>query len=123
LRGRPTVTSYIYDAQGLVAQAITASAWSDEDRRLMLAYREYLSTLCPGGCGQPREIAHHWDMDGWYEADAVTCHACTARKRAEQEDSSEPVKPVELIGVVDVRDYDKKPLPPAKTPATRARRR
>lgn len=102
-------------------RTVTASAWSEEDRALMLGYREYLGTLCSGGCGQPKALAHHWDNDGWFEADdSVVCHACTAIRQAEREDSSEPAKPVRLISVRDVRDYEKKPLP--QTPERRSRR-
>lgn len=93
-------------------RTVTASPWTEEDRKLMLAYREYQATLCPGGCGQPRDRAHHPDNDGWFEAETTTCYACTARAQAERADSNEPVKPVELTSVVDVRDYEKKPLPP-----------
>lgn len=89
----------------------------------MLGYRSYLVTLCPGGCGQPRALAHHPDNDGWYEAETTTCYACTARVQAEREGSNEPVKPFGLIGIVDVRDYDAKPLPPLPPISERRRRR
>lgn len=115
LRGRATVTTYVYDDQGRVLQTVTASAWGEDDRKLMLAYREYQSSLCPGGCGHPRERAHHPDNDGWYVAEGVECHACTARARAERADSKEPVKPIELFGVVDIRDYTTQPLPAMPT--------
>jgi hypothetical protein len=122
LRGRPTVTSYVYDDAGRVVEMIAASPWTDEDRKLLLAHRAYLATLCPGGCGQPREKAHHPDNDGWYEAEPTTCYACTAREQAEREGSREPVKPFTLIGIHDVRDYDQKPLPPLKPRKTGGRR-
>lgn len=77
----------------------------------MLGHRAYLDTLCPGGCGQPRDLAHHWDNEGWYEATPTVCHACTALADASN-DGDEPTKPVELLTVASVRDYDKKPLPP-----------
>lgn len=99
---------------------MAASPWTEEDRALLLAYRAYRDSLCQGGCGQPSSLAHHWDMDGWFEAPGVTCYACTARAQAERADSTEPVKPVELFGVINVRDFDKKPLP--ATPERRSRR-
>ena len=73
----------------------------------MLGYRAYLATLCSGGCGQPRDLAHHWDNDGWYETEGTTCHACTALKQA---GSKEPVEPVEFLGVIHPRDYATNPL-------------
>lgn len=77
----------------------------------MIAYRQYLGSLCR--CGQPVERAHHPDMDGYYEVEVVaTCHACSALKRHQHQDSKEPVEPVEFFDVIDVRDYAKQPLPP-----------
>lgn len=77
----------------------------------MLAFAEYRDSLCPG-CRHEKAKAWHPDNDGWLEVtDRIVCHGCTAQKRAEQEDSSEPVKPVEFLVIEDVRDYEAKPLP------------
>lgn len=96
-----------------MVRTVTESPWTDEDRKLMLAYRMYLDSLCPGGCGQPRALAHHPDNEGWYDVDdhRTTCHACTALRRAEDDGSKEPTKPVEFLHVIHDRDYKTRPLP------------
>lgn len=77
----------------------------------MLAYRAYRNSLCPG-CHHPTTEAWHPDNDGWYEADEpITCHACTARKKAVSEESEADFKPVEYLDVLYTRPADK-PLPP-----------
>lgn len=105
-------------------RTVTASPWTEEDRALMLGYRSYLATLCPGECGQPRELAHHWDNEGWYsveDEDRTTCHACTALKQA---GAKEPIEPVEFLTISHPRDYATKPLRPTppKKPERRPRR-
>ena len=109
MRGRPTVTTYVYDDQGRVARTITASSWTPEDRALMLARKVYRELeLCPG-CGHPKRTAWHEDNDGWFEENVrVTCHACTAMRSP---DADGKVHPVEYVDVVDTRDYDENPLP------------
>lgn len=54
--------------------------WTEEDRCLLLALEEYESTLCPGGCGQPKHLAWHSHMEGFYEATGWVCHACTVQQ-------------------------------------------
>lgn len=112
LRGRPSTATHLYDDTGRVFRTVTESPWTDEDRKLMLAYKMHLNSLCPGGCGQPRRLAHHPDNEGWYDVDAdrVVCHACTALERAKHEGSKEPVKPIEFISIVHDRDYATHPL-------------
>lgn len=94
-------------------RTVTESPWTDDDRKLMLAYRMYLDSLCPGGCGQPKRLAHHPDNDGWYEVDdeqVVVCHACTALEQAAKDGSSEQVKPVQFYVIRHDRDYSTRPL-------------
>ncbi len=82
LRGRVRTTRYLYDDPEhptRVTGAITSPEWTDEDRCLLIGLAEYEKTLCPG-CGLPIESAWHSDMDGWYEATEVVCHACTTRR-------------------------------------------
>ena len=62
---------------------VESPEWTDEDRALLLALDAYEATLCPGGCGQPREIAWHSHMEGFYEPTRWICHACTARNGEE----------------------------------------
>lgn len=102
------MTTLIYDADGRVTHHVTASAWTDEDRALMLAWRIYSDSLCRG-CSQPVAIAWHPDMNGWYEVDMVECQACSAVERKVHGDEG---KPREYPMVVDTRDYSAKPLPP-----------
>lgn len=102
------LTTYEYDTQGRVARAYTASAWTEEDRALMLARELYRSTLCKG-CGHPIDKAWHPDNEGWFEVtQTFECHACTALRR---EGNSE-AEPAEYYAVTDTRDYEKDPLPP-----------
>lgn len=100
----------MYDDAGRLISTVTASPWTAGDRALALAYRAYRDSLCPG-CGHPCDEAWHPDNDGWYEADApVTCHACTAKARADAE-SEKDFKPVEYFGARYTRPSDQ-PLPP-----------
>jgi len=107
-RGRPSFTSYEYDADGRVARTVTSSPWTTEDRALMLALAEHKKTLCPG-CGHPKATAWHWDNDGYFAEDQrVVCHACTAMKVP---DKGGQVEPEVYRSVVDTRDYKAEPLP------------
>jgi hypothetical protein len=102
------LTTYEYDDQGRISRAYTASAWTEEDRALMLARDAYLATLCRG-CGQPKDQAWHPDNEGWYEVSAsFECHACTALRR----EGNPSAEPVVFHAVTDTRDYEKDPLPP-----------
>lgn len=110
-RGRPTVTTYLYDDQwggGRLDRVVASSPWSAEDRALMLAWRTYQDGLCPG-CGHPKATAwhHHNDQAFAHEGDFV-CWACTAAKPAQEDGSPDRVKyPV----VVDTTpSYDAFPL-------------
>lgn len=58
---------------------VESPEWTDDDRALLLALAAYEATLCPGGCEQPREVAWHSHMEGFYESTKWICHACTAR--------------------------------------------
>lgn len=99
---------------------MTRSPWTDEDRALLLAFSLYEESLC--SCGEPRNLAHHPDNEGWYtidndpeEGSAVVCNACAAieKNKAEAEKSDLPygLRPV----LVHDRDYEAKPLPPLPT--------
>lgn len=106
-RGRPTVTSYVYDGAGRVARVVTASQWTDEDRALMLALRIHQDSLCPG-CGHPKNTAwHHQSIDSFEMDGEFVCWACTAAQHPDKDGQRDPVTyPV----VVDTRDYEKFPL-------------
>lgn len=105
------LTTYEYDGQDRIARAYTASAWTEEDRALMLARDLYLSRLCKR-CGHPQETAWHPDNEGWFEVTATfECNACTALVR----EGNPSAEPVEFYAVTDTRDYAKNPLPPLPT--------
>lgn len=107
------LTTYEYDDQGRVTRAYTASAWTEEDRALMLARDHYRRSLCPG-CGQPKDTAWHPDNEGWFEVtQTFECHACTAMAREGNPDAP----PAVFLAVSDTRDYEKSPLPPMPTGA------
>lgn len=61
----------------------------------------YEASLCR--CGQPRAVAWHSEMDGWFDTEGVVCHACTARNDGEQ---------VAYTFVTDTRPHEHRPLPP-----------
>lgn len=74
--------TYLYDDPQLPDRPtghVESPEWTDDDRALLLALAAYEATLCPGGCGQPRELAWHSHMEGFYEATKWICHACTVR--------------------------------------------
>lgn len=52
----------------------------DKDYLLTLTLTVYEDGLC--GCGQPMNLAHHPQNDGWYEAHKTQCHSCASRERA-----------------------------------------
>lgn len=82
LRGRIRTTTYLYDDPEKPHRrtgSVTTAEWTEEDRAALLGLEMYEGTLCPGGCGQPRETAWHADAEGEYEAHRFVCHACTAR--------------------------------------------
>lgn len=105
-RGRSALTSYVYDAAGRVVRVVTASAWTDEDRALMMAWGKYQAGLCR--CGFPKSLAWHHLNDAAYELDGeFVCYACTAGQDPDEDGVRRPVTyPV----VVDVRDYQADPL-------------
>ena len=112
LRGRPTVTTYEYDDQGRLTRSYQRSPWTDEDRALMIAWRRYQDSLCPG-CGQPIDKA--WHTNGWHEVQPVAeCGGCTAQRLHDWQESGghgEPPKPVIYTRVVDTRDEPPAPPP------------
>lgn len=101
------VTTYIRDGAGRVIRSVTSSVWTQEDRDLMLAWREYQLSLCPG-CGHPKETAwHHHSEDSFEHQGDFICWACTAQQEPNEQGEREWVKfPV----VTDTRDYDRFPL-------------
>jgi len=111
--GRPRETSYLYDAQGKVVRSVQASPWTEEDRVLMMAWRTYKDSLCPG-CGHPKETAwHHQSEDSFDHDGDFVCWACTAQKEPNEDGVRERVKyPV----IVDTRDYTRFPLRGAPQP-------
>ena len=73
-----------------------APAWCEEDRILAEALQIDEDERCKG-CGQYLDESTDDDMDGWYEAETVTCHGCAARDRHTKE-QKEP-EPGELVWV------------------------
>lgn len=83
LRGRMRTVTYLYDDPDHPDRPtghVSAPEWTEVDRALLLGLGKYEDTLCPGGCGQPRELAwHDWMAGEEFEATKWVCHACTAR--------------------------------------------
>lgn len=99
-------TTLIYgdpDHPDRVTQQIGSAAFTDEDRGLLLGLRKWEAGLCTG-CHEPREIAWHSDMDGFYDGAKYVCHACTARDGGER-------KVIYSIAKTS-RDFEARPLPP-----------
>lgn len=59
--------------------------WTDDDRTVALAYELYDASMCPCGCGFPRDRSWSGDLDGAYEIREHVCHARAARERWEEE--------------------------------------
>lgn len=81
LRGRLLVTTNRYDDPthpDRVTSTVTSPAWTEDDRSLMLALQAYEASLCSGPCGQPRHVAWHSELEGWFEDEKYVCHACSA---------------------------------------------
>lgn len=79
------LTTWLYDDPDhpdRVTGTIESPAWTDEDRALLLGLQLYEGSLCQ--CGEPRSLAWHSELEGWYETDRFVCHACTARNGGEQ---------------------------------------
>lgn len=105
---RMVTTTYVYDDPEhpeRVTSTIASPAYTVEDQGLMLALEDYENELCR--CGQPRDVAWHSDMDGWFESESFVCHACSALRdddektkyhvvRDTRPDSSAPLAPFVL---------------------------
>lgn len=50
---------------------------------MAIAYEVYQRSLCPCGCGFPRDRSWSGDLDGGYEVREHQCHARAARERWE----------------------------------------
>lgn len=61
------------------------------------------ASLCPCGCGFPREKAWDPESDGWLEARTRTCFAKAAAERWRAENAKE-AEPGTLLYVTDTRD-------------------
>lgn len=87
------MVSYVYNPNGTIARTVTASSWTEEDRALMLAWREYQDSLCKG-CGHPKATAWHHtnDPDTDFAVDGeFVCAACTAAQKPNAEGKRERV--------------------------------
>jgi hypothetical protein len=108
-------TTYVYDdcdpsspparppgTPARVVSAIQSPAYTPQDLALLLGLQQHEGSLCHG-CKQPREVAWHAEMDGWYEPESFVCHACTARNPDGQ-------KAIYTLSV-NTRNPSKGPLP------------
>lgn len=73
-----------------------SSEWVDQDYVLAEAWSAHQQSLCPCGCGYPRNKAWDDTMDGWFEAHETVCYAKAAKERWEK-DHSERNKSGDLI--------------------------
>jgi hypothetical protein len=65
-------------------RVIDGPAYIAEDHALLLGLQQHEDSLCPG-CGQPKHVAWHSDMDGWFEVEVIKCQACTVLNAPEGE--------------------------------------
>lgn len=49
--------------------------WSEQDKLITLAFREYEDGLC-SGCGQPRDRAYHGAGSGYFDRRTIQCAGC-----------------------------------------------
>lgn len=80
---RGVTTTYLYDDLEHPTRptgSVTSPPYTPEDQALLIALARWEQSLCTG-CGHPRDIAWHADMEGWYDAAEYVCHACTANSR------------------------------------------
>lgn len=98
-------TTYVYDDPehpDRVTRVIHSPDYVAEDHAMLLGLQLYEDSLCPG-CGWPKHVAWHADMDGWFDAHEVKCHACTARREAGADGTRAPVT---YTYTVDTRPED-----------------
>lgn len=113
-RGRPQMTSYVYDEAGRVIRVVQSSPWTEDDRALMLALQSYRDSLCPG-CGHPKKTAwHHHSEDSFDHEGDFICWACTAAQPEDPDSGQKEL--VKYPVVVDTRDYTRFPLSGAPEP-------
>lgn len=102
-------TLHVYDDPqhpARVTRTIPSPAWVHDDRALLLALAHVEASERGFGtcvCGVPADEAWNPEMDGWYEAVDVVCHACTAAS-----DDGQVTRTV----IRNTRPLDKGPLPP-----------
>jgi hypothetical protein len=85
------VTTFVYDENGRLEQAITVTEpeWDDEERGWAYAHADLAAEMCPGGCGHPLSESAAVGADDDYRAKSLQCHACGTVARA-QEDRNVP---------------------------------
>lgn len=74
---------------------------------LAVALTLFERSLCPCGCGFPRDKAWDPESDGWFEARTKVCYAKAAAVRYSEEQpkpGSEGYEPGALVYLVDTRD-------------------
>lgn len=81
-------------------------SWCEEDRILSQALILDEDARCKG-CGHYADESHDPDMDGWYEVETETCHACAARDRESAGRTGDPA-PGEIIYVTNTKPTDSK---------------
>lgn len=70
--------TYVYgdpDHPDRPTRVIDSPAYVTEDHALLAGLLAYEDSLC--SCGQPKHVAWHADMDGWFESESVKCQACS----------------------------------------------
>lgn len=71
-----------------------------------MALEHHEASLC--ACGEPKTLAWHGEMDGWYRHEGFVCHGCTAQQGRQ----------VVYGRVVNTRPADAGPLPPFQVGVT-----
>lgn len=98
-------STYVYDDPehpDRPTGTIASPDYVPEDRALLLGLQAYEAGLCR--CGQPRDVAWHTEMDGFYEARDFVCFACTALSGGDKNTTH--------TAVVNTRPPTKGPMPP-----------
>lgn len=80
LEVRQPSTTYVYgdpEHPDRCTGTLQSPPYTGEDRALLMGLESWEASLCR--CGVPVQVAWHSEMDGYFEADQVVCHVCTAR--------------------------------------------
>jgi hypothetical protein len=96
--GRTLTTTYVYDGADRIVASDTASAWTQEDRELAVAYGAWEADRCPGCNGQLTETTDPANEEMYDAGVQARCHRCTAIDIAQDAAQHAPRPTALLLG-------------------------